>query len=142
MTRVVQWSIASKPNPCRKRIGYQTKDVNGLALRVRLGDRLHGRSAEGHDHIELAVGDLPRDGIERRHIAFGVVLAKRYILPVDKPVLAQRLEGSLETFGEDGLRGQEYNRDLGNSLCRGSPLVPVRSKQEYRCQGNERKAQR
>ena len=63
MTRVVQWSLASKPNPCRKRIGHQTKDVNGLALRVRLGDRLHGRSAEGHDHIELAVGDLPRDGV-------------------------------------------------------------------------------
>jgi hypothetical protein len=90
----------------------------------------------------LAVGDLPRDGVERRHVAFGVVLAKRYILPVDKPVLAQRLEGSLETFDEHGLGGQEDNRDLGNSLRRGSALMPVRSKQEHRCEGNERKAQR
>ena len=63
MPRVIQRSIASKPNPCCKRISYQAKDVNCLAPRVRLGNRLHGWSAEGHDHIELAVGDLPRDRV-------------------------------------------------------------------------------
>jgi len=142
MTRVIQWSIASQPNPGRKRIGHQTKNVNGLAFRVRLGDRLHGRSAEGHDHIELAVGDLPRDGVERRHVAFGVELTKRYILPVDKAVVAQGLEGSIKTFLEHGLSGQSYNRYLGNSLRRGSPLPPVRSEQQHRSQDNEREAQR
>src|SRR5678815_2996647 len=108
MARMIQRSIASKPNACRKRISDQAKNVNCLAPRIRLGNRLHGWRAEGHDHIELAIGDLPRDRVERCHIAFGVVLAARYILPVDKTTLAQRLEGSLETFLEHGLRAVSY----------------------------------
>ena len=138
---MVQRSIPSEPHAGCERISNEPEDMNGFTPVIGLGTSLHGRGTEGDYDIELARGDLLRDGVHRADIPFGVVLPEDQILPVYKTIVLESLKGTLEALQEHRLGSIDQNSQTGNSLCPNFALMPIRNEQYARQQRNQKRAQ-
>ncbi len=138
--RVLHRIAAIEPDAGAEGIGDEAEDVPGPAVAIRVRHRLHRRRAGREHQVELAGGDLSRDGVAGRQVALRVVGREPDRRAVAEAALGEAVDHAAHALVQDGRRGVLHDRDAEHMCAGCGPLAAIGEQQDRRGDDDQRDA--
>ena len=139
---MVQRIAATDPHPSHHRIGDQAEHLNGLAVAIRIRNRLQRQGAHRKQQVITGVDHFLGDGTADRNVALCVELIYDDRFAVNKSFLCQAVYGAACALIQQHRRSMLEKSDVGHASSHGSSPSKIGKEQRHRSRNNQNETQK